>query len=97
MTWRMVFAMVGVLVGAGGCGTPYRGVGGGGRHGCAVMGIVVSIGCGTAMLGVPCRVNAASLGSLIPSRCWDAFTIRFKSYPPINLTILMRCTFGRSN
>ena len=49
LTWRMAFAMVGVLVGAGAAPHIVEWAGGG-RRGYAVMGIVVSIACGTAMM-----------------------------------------------
>lgn len=49
LTWRMAFAMIGVLVGAG-IAPHVVELAGGGRHGYAVMGVTVSLFCGSAML-----------------------------------------------
>jgi Na+/melibiose symporter-like transporter len=49
LTWRMAFAMVGVLIGAG-VAPHLVELAGGGRRGYAAMGVIVSLFCGGAML-----------------------------------------------
>jgi GPH family glycoside/pentoside/hexuronide:cation symporter len=49
LTWRMACAMVGVLIGAG-VAPHLVEMAGGGRHGYAAMGLMVSLACGVAML-----------------------------------------------
>lgn len=48
MTWRMVFAMLGVLVGAG-LAPHLVALAGGGRHGYGIMAFIIAAACGVAM------------------------------------------------